>query len=255
MHRFFIHSQDLDTEKGKAFLRENTAAHVKKVLRLREGDEILVSDGQGSAYVSVISCTGKDWVEANLKEALPGSREPKCKVVLAQSLIKGEKMDLVVQKCTELGVKKIFPMVTRRTVVNLTPQKASRKIERWSTIAREAAQQSHRDEVPFIGELSSLEDILAEKGEDTLCLFLWEQEEKGSLKEILKKSNSFKEFKELLIFIGPEGGFAPEEAELAEFHGAYPATLGPRILRTETAAIAALTMVLYELDDLGGYYE
>jgi len=252
MHRFFVPLQDLDKEKGKVLLRDNRAAHIEKVLRLREGDEIIVSDGQGSSYLSVITRLGKNGVEADLKETLAGSREPELKVILAQSLVKGEKMDLVVQKATELGVKEIIPLVTHRTVVNLTPQKASRRIQRWSTIAREAAQQSHRDEIPFIGELAHLEDILNEKREKALCLFLWEQEKRGSLKEILKNS---KPFEELVIFVGPEGGFTPEEAELARCHGSFSATLGPRILRAETAALSALTMVLYELDDLGGYNE
>lgn len=252
MHRFFVQEKDLDKEKGKAFLGGEGADHVKKVLRLREGDEIVVADGRGNSYISVISLTGKGWVQADLKEPLPGSREPHLKVTLAQSLLKGEKMDLVIQKCTELGVKEIVPLVTERTVVNLPPQKANRKVSRWGKIAREAAQQSHRDRIPDIGEVAPLEKFLGERGGKTPCLFLWEQESRGSVKEVLKRTGLLEE---LIIFIGPEGGFTRGEAEMACSHGVPLATLGPRILRSETAAMAVLTMVLYELDDLGGLYE
>ncbi len=251
MHRFFVSPGDINKEEGKAIISGDTALHISRVLRLQKGDSIILADGSGNAYLSIILYIEKYKILAELKEPVREKSEPATRVILAQGLAKGEKMDHIVQKCTELGIAEIIPLVCERTVVRLSSQKVPGKIKRWQKISLAAAEQSQRDRVPTIKELSTIEEVLSGKNDQTLCLFLWEQEKKQGLKEILSNNPAH----EVLLLVGPEGGFSEAEADFALSYGAFPVTLGPRVLRTETASPAALTMVLYELDDLGGVYE
>ena len=252
MHRFFIGPEELNKEKGKALIGGEAARHLSRVLRLQRGDSIIVADGAGNAYWSIITDIQKERVLACLKEPVREKSEPATRVILAQGLARGEKMDHIVQKSTELGIAEIIPLACERAEVKLSPQKAPGKIKRWQKISRAAAEQSQRDLVPAIKELSTLEEVLSGRNEETtLSLFLWEQEKNQGIKGVLRNNPAH----EILLLVGPEGGFSRVEAELALLKGSFPVTLGPRILRTETASPAALTMVLYELDDLGGIYE
>ncbi|PKM83548.1 MAG: 16S rRNA (uracil(1498)-N(3))-methyltransferase [Firmicutes bacterium HGW-Firmicutes-13] len=252
MHRFFVKPEDINKDEGTAVISGEAVKHITRVLRLIRGDNMVIADGWGNSYLVEISALAKDKVLVNIVEALQEYREPPVKVVLAQALAKGEKMDYIVQKCTELGVSEIIPVVTERTVVKLDAEKAGDKILRWRKIARGAAEQSRRNFIPLIRKVSGLKEVLEGKNKETRCIFLWEQEREQGIKEVLRKAGSTKE---VMIIVGPEGGFSEVEADLALSWGAVPVTLGPRILRTETAGLAALTIVLYELGDLGGRYE
>ncbi len=258
MNRFFVNSEDIEEENGTAVVKGDAVNHITRVLRLRAGDTVIIADGIGSSYLVEIAATDKEKVLLKILEKMDESREPFLKVILAQALAKGEKMDYIVQKCTELGVSEIIPFISERTVVKLNDKKAREKVSRWQKIARGAAQQSQRNKVPLIREVSTLKEVLEGKGKETLCIFLWEQEQEQGIKDVLGRAAAVKgngtkeEEMEVMIIIGPEGGFSENEGEMASKFGVHSVLLGPRILRTETAALAALTIVSYELGDLGG---
>mgnify|MGYP002403718807 CR=1 FL=1 len=169
---------------------------------------------------------------------------------MLQGIAKGDKMDFIIQKCTELGIRRIIPVVTKRTVVQLTQEKAKKRQERWQRIAEETAKQSQRGLIPEVKEVTPLEEALKDLGDQPL-LIPWEEEKVQTMKEVLQ-ANKENNNSSLALLIGPEGGLDPEEVALAKTYQGIPVTLGPRILRTETAGMAALTMILYELGDLGG---
>ncbi|MDO9573492.1 MAG: 16S rRNA (uracil(1498)-N(3))-methyltransferase [Candidatus Contubernalis sp.] len=248
MNRFFIEPEDINEEEGTAVIRGEPVKHIGRVLRMGKGDSLVLADGRGFSYLGTIAKVDKDAVQVDIIEKLSRNAEPPIQVILAQALAKGEKMDLVVQKSTELGVQEIIPFICRRSVVKVSPENAQRKVQRWQKIAKGAAEQSHRDRIPNIKEIASLDNLLSQAQDVDLLLFLWEQEKQMGIKEVLKAQG---EVHRVMLLVGPEGGFTEEEAELAKSRGAIPVSLGPRILRTETAACAAVTMVLYELGDLG----
>ncbi|UNC93238.1 16S rRNA (uracil(1498)-N(3))-methyltransferase [Candidatus Contubernalis alkaliaceticus] len=248
MNRFFIDSEDINEEDGTAVIRGEPVKHISRVLRMRIKDPLIIADGQGNSYLCEINEIGREQVLASIKEKLIKRKETFLDLVLCQALTKGEKMDFIIQKSTELGVKKIIPFTAERSVVRISVDKARDRVNRWQKIAKGAAEQSHRDRIPEVGAITSLESILMENQDTGPVLFLWEQEEKRGLKEVLKENP---DIKKVLLLVGPEGGFTLQEAELALSQGAVSVSLGPRILRTETAAAAAVTMVLYELGDLG----
>lgn len=252
MNRFFIDSTDINEEKSLAEIRGEPVKHITRVLRMGVNDQLIIADGQGNSYLGEITEVSRDRVLVSIIQRLGKKREPALEVVLAQALTKGEKMDYIVQKCTELGVKKILPFAAERSVVKISESKARDKAARWQKIAKGAAEQSHRDRIPEVEAVTRLESILIEARETDLVLFLWEQEKNRGLKEVLKEQSTVKK---VTLLVGPEGGFTEKEVELAISRGAVSVTLGPRILRTETAAAAAVTMVLYELGDLGGANE
>jgi 16S rRNA (uracil1498-N3)-methyltransferase len=220
--------------------------HIATVLRMKAGEQLTLCDGQGTAYsvkITEISRTEiKTEVVGHAKQEL---RKPR--VILGQGLPKFDKMDLIVQKATELGVAGIVPLITERTVVKV--KDGGSRGARWQKIAREAAMQSNRPDIPQIGQIQSLKDFMVmpapgfpPPGPVTLHLFPWE-EGKEPVRNVLRKNHGIEN---VVVLIGPEGGFAPQEAELARTRGFHMVSLGPNILRTETAAIAVLSMIGYE---------
>jgi 16S rRNA (uracil1498-N3)-methyltransferase len=154
-------------------------------------------------------------------------------------------MDLIVQKSTELGVIRIIPLKTERSIVKVKPDKEDNKVARWQRIAKEAAEQSGRLIIPMVEGIMEYRDLFAIKNEFDLCIMLWEMEKEKTIKKVFQEN---KEVKRMLILIGPEGGFSHEEAETAKCEGFITATLGNRIVRTETASIATLSMLNYEYE-------
>jgi 16S rRNA (uracil1498-N3)-methyltransferase len=223
--------------------------HISRVLRLGRGSLLTVLDGRGKSYEAVIRELDRDEVICEITKQLLTTPACPVKVTLVQGIPKGDKMDLIIQKGTELGVSRVIPLICRRCVVKLEDDRITRKQERWQRIALEAAKQCRRPDVPEISAPAPLDKVLAGLPENCTALIPWEEENNVSLKEILYKNNAGGE---IYIFIGPEGGFTPEEVGLARASGIRPVTLGPRILRTETAGIAVLTMVLCRWGDLGG---
>ncbi|PRX28347.1 16S rRNA (uracil1498-N3)-methyltransferase [Orenia metallireducens] len=246
MHHFFVQSTDIND--GIVVIKGDDVAHITRSLRLDLGDEISVSDGEGQKYLTELLEFGEYFVKAKVLEEFKVQAEPRVKVTLVQGLPKSKKMDMIVQKCTEIGVEEFIPIDTKRTVVNLNKKKAQKRQERWQKIVEEAAKQSKRGKIPKVKELSDLKQIIGKFDSYDLVLVPWEDEESQGLKETL---GSNLEVERIMIIIGPEGGFSLEEIEQVKRAGAKSVTLGPRILRTETAGIATLSMVLYQLGDLG----
>ena len=246
MYQFRI-PKDLNGNKLEILGKE--AHHIANVLRLKEGATVGLFDGFGYKAIGTILDITNDRVLVELNNDRVANTEPPVEVTLYQALPKKDKFELVIQKATELGVAKIVPIITKRTIVHVDSEKSKKKVERWNKIAQEACKQSGRAYVPQISEPISFKTIFCEiKAE--LNLMPYEAETEKSLKQVLK---SFKVSipKGIGIFIGPEGGWDKEEVEMAVNKGIIPVTLGPRILRTETASLAVLTLILYELGDLG----
>lgn len=237
MHRFFSDPARTGMENG--FLAPDDARHALTVLRLSTGDRIEVIHG-GRSYLAEITSAEKKEVGCRFLEALP-SFEPLLSVTLFQGIPKSDKMDWIVQKATELGVSRIVPLSLSRCVSRPDPQESRRKTERWAKIAREAAKQSGRSMVPEISLPVTLRGMSSCESLPELNLVPWE-EAKGY--GLLSFRNDHPRLTSLGILIGPEGGIAPEEIRELTGIGFIPVTLGARILRTETAGLAAVSSIM-----------
>jgi 16S rRNA (uracil1498-N3)-methyltransferase len=223
--------------------------HLLNVLRLQPGEKIVGFDNSGRQWQGVIEAITKEAVECRIyAEELP-QVEARTKVYLVMGLAKGEKMEWVIQKGTELGMAGFIPLRTERAVVRLEGPKALERVSRWQKIAAEAVKQSRRVVEPVVSPIADWQDLTKALPPETQWLLPYEDEKTFSL------SNTLQEFKpeySIAILIGPEGGFTPHEvAKARENLKARSVSLGPRILRTETAALAALVMVLAHFADLG----
>jgi len=240
MHRFFVSPDNINN--NSVTISGEDVAHLSKVLRLREGENIIVCDSAGTDYECRIESISKTEAVASVISSTPNIAEPPINITIYQGLPKSDKMDYIVQKCVELGVNKIVPVITKRAVA--IPRDGDKKILRWQRIASEAAKQCGRGVLPQIGEIAEFKTIVKNVVlEDNLNIIPYENEKSFKLK------NALKPVKNINIFIGPEGGFDPEEIELAMTSGIQPVTLGPRILRTETAPIAVVSAVMYDIGD------
>ena len=222
--------------------------HIRNVMRLKPGEEISVSiGGDGKEYRYGIESYTEDSVLCRLRFVKDKEVELPVKVLLFQGLPKADKMDLIVQKAVELGAAEIIPVSMERCVVKLDAGKAAKKTARWQTIAESAASQSRRSIIPrVLAPMSMKESVEYAKEQTEVRVIPYElQEDDGSVKQYLE---SLKEGQSVSIFIGPEGGFAPGEVELAKEAGIRPISLGRRILRTETAGLAILSWLIYILE-------
>lgn len=238
MNRFYYREKDGHMVE----LTGDDAHHLARVLRLKPGDKIELGDGQGTAHLAEIITVEKERALCRLIEPLAG-REPDVTVALAFSLPKGDKADLVLQKATELGVRAFYPFISERSISRPAGEKTRIKNERWQKIIRSAAAQSKRDFLPEIAEVIDWSGLLALLPRFSRSIFFWEKEKSHPVKDVfagLKKGDH------LLLVVGPEGGFSDREVNEAISAGARPATLGPRILRAETAAIVVSALALYE---------
>jgi 16S rRNA (uracil1498-N3)-methyltransferase len=215
--------------------------HIVTVLRMKIGEELLLCDGAGVEYAVKIARIDRSEIETEI--TAERKREINTlRITLGQGLPKSDKMDLIVQKATELGAATIVPLATERTIVKIKDEE--KRVQRWRKIAREAAMQSHRPDIPEVESIRRFDDFLRTLDPDprTLLLFPWE-EGTEPIKNILRKNPGVTG---ITVLIGPEGGFSAAEAEVAKGRGFHLVSLGPNILRTETAAIAALGMLGYE---------
>jgi len=232
MHRFFTAPEQFPSITG------GDAHQIKDVLRMKIGEAIELLTGDGLVHKARLTNLAKDRIDCEIISSGPADSEPKIKVTLAQGLPKGRKMDLIVEKCVELGVHQIIPMLTERTVAK------EAKLERWQKIAKEASEQAKRAFIPEIKVPAKFSDVLQLKDQFALALVPWEEEDKTSLKQTLAANRSARA---ILLLIGPEGGFSKVEVESAIKAGFVSVSLGKRILRTETAGFAALAAITYEL--------
>ncbi len=244
MHRFFIEKRDIVNDR--VTIKGEDAHHISRVLRLKEGDTITLCDGEGIDYAAAVGNIDKHSIETVIKGKSPSKGEPGVNAVLYQGIPKSAKMDTIIQKCTELGVKRIVPIYTQRTVVILGSEKdKKKKLERWGKIAEEAAKQSGRGVIPYIDMPMTLSEAIKDAAALDMAIIPYELEKDLSIREVLKGNKA-----DIGFFIGPEGGFASEEIEEARKAGIVPVTLGSRILRTETAGIVVLTCIMYHYDQM-----
>ncbi len=248
MSRFFTDRGHVDREAGRLVITGDDVNHIKNVLRAVSGDRLLVSDGSGSEYSVSIESMEKDRITASILEIIPNRTEPPIDITLFQGVPKSDKMETIIQKCVELGIKKIVPVLTERTVVRFKDLKdMENKTARWRRISLEAAKQCNRGIIPRVEMPLELEKALAASQEYALRLIPYEEESDVGLREYISRHAAG----DICFFIGPEGGFAESEIGKARQYGIKPVTLGPRILRTETAGSAVLSILMYQLGDMG----
>ena len=222
--------------------------HLRDSLRITMGETLWFGNGQGTRYHTEITDVSKRAATGLILESIqePPRRTPR--LILGQSLLKGEKMDWAIQKATELGVDEFVPIESRHSVVQLKADRVEHQLARWQRIALEAAQQSEQWRVPIIAPPQSLAALLTSRGNETMTLMLAERKEGKSLQTVgLPRVATVS----MLVLIGPEGGWSKDEVQIADQAGIHPITLGPPILRAETAAIATISILQSRLGNLG----
>ncbi|MDO4299830.1 MAG: 16S rRNA (uracil(1498)-N(3))-methyltransferase [Clostridia bacterium] len=242
MPKFFVNSENINDHI--ITLDGENAKHIGNVLRAKKGDTITVCDGEGRDYECEITEITKKTVTAKITDIFTNDNEPDIKITLYQGLPKADKMELVIQKCIEIGVDRIVPVKTEHTVVKLEG-KEEKKLQRWNKIAESAAKQCGRGKIPVVDSVMSFKEAISEAASLDGAIIPYEKERENSLKTFAK---GFKG-KSIGIFIGPEGGFSNKEIDFALSKGVQSVTLGKRILRTETAGLVTSVILLYELED------
>ena len=231
--QFYNHTVDIKDENFN---------HIKNVLRMKIDDELIVSCKEtGNSFLCKISEIGDNKIVCKIIEERE-STEPKVEVTLFQGIPKSDKMELIIQKTVEVGINKIYPVEMKFCIGKI---KDNKKITRWQTIAEAAAKQSKRNIIPTIENLISFKEMAEVLKEYDLALVAYENEEKTNIKEVLQQNP---DTKKIAIIIGPEGGISKEEVESLVSNGTKEVSLGKRILRTETASISMLSMIMYQYD-------
>ncbi|MCI8292721.1 MAG: 16S rRNA (uracil(1498)-N(3))-methyltransferase [Hespellia sp.] len=244
MHHFFVTNEQV--EEDQIHINGADVNHICNVLRMQTGDELEISDGTGREYVCQIREIAGEEVILTILQRRTAVSELPSRVCLIQGLPKGDKMDLIVQKAVELGVSEIIPVEMKRTVVKLDVKKAEKKKIRWNRIAEGAAKQSKRGIIPKVEEVLSFAKALERVKEMEVLLIPYECAE--DMKQTRRVMEAIRPGDSIAIWIGPEGGFEEEEIRQMKEHGGVPITLGHRILRTETAGLAMLSILMYHLE-------
>ena len=250
MRKFFVKSNQIND--NYISIIDEDVNHIKNVLRLAIGEKIKICDKDNSKnYVSeIIEITNQE-VKCAIVEEVEGEAEGNVELHIYQGLPKAYKMELILQKGTELGVSKFIPVALKRCIVKLDGKDAVKKIERWQKITEVASKQSGRDIVPEVANIETINDICNKIGDYDLVMLAYELEENNYIKTELLKIKNTKENYKIAIVIGPEGGIDDKEAEKLREAGAKVVSLGKRILRTETVALQVSSIVMYELENGG----
>ena len=247
MSGFFVAPENVSENEIR--ITGSDVNHIKNVMRMKAGDVINVSDGTGFTYVCEIAGFQKDELLLGIKSREFSGSELKTRISLFQGLPKKDKMEFIIQKAVELGVYDIYPVITERTVVKIDDRKVADRVERWNRISESAAKQSGRGIIPVVHEPISFKNALTLAAETCDTVLIPYENAQGMayadkcFTEAVKKSSS-------AVFIGPEGGFSEEEAEAAVAAGALAVSLGSRILRTETAGMTALSIMMFKAETL-----
>ena len=239
--RFFTDTAGMSAGGGdRLYISGEDARHIAKVLRVRPGDRLTLCNGAGTDFLCEVTSVSPDKTECRVLEAKPSVSEPGVRVTIYAAVTKGDRMDFLIQKAVELGVFRIVPVITGRCV--FVPDEKSRKnrLKRWNRIAYEASKQSGRGIIPEVGDFIGFKDAVGEAAGAELALIAYEREE-SPLRMALESCR----FGEVSLLTGPEGGFEEREVELATAAGMVPVSLGKRILRAETAPLAALAAIMY----------
>ncbi|MBQ2981708.1 MAG: 16S rRNA (uracil(1498)-N(3))-methyltransferase [Lachnospiraceae bacterium] len=245
MHHFFVSPDQID--ERYVTITGGDVNHIKNVLRMKIDEELLISNGQDKDYYCKIESISDNEIKALiLDEEFEGTELP-TELYLFQGLPKSDKMELIIQKAVELGVKEIIPVATKRCVVKLDDKKEASKIKRWQAISESAAKQSRRTIIPEISSVMSFREAINRAKEFELGIIPYENfKDMTETKEVL---NKVQKGIKIGIFIGPEGGFEESEIQYALENGIHPISLGKRILRTETAGLAILSVLMFQLED------
>lgn len=244
MHHFFAEPSQI--ADGKVTINGADVNHMKNVLRMKPGEQVEISDGDGLRYICVIENFADECVHLRIEDVEADAVELPSKIYLFQALPKSDKMELIVQKAVELGAFEVIPVVTKRAVVKLDEKKAAKKVQRWNAISEGAAKQSGRSIVPKVHDVLSYAEALEYARQMDVRLIPYE---KASGMEVTRQAvETILPGQSVAVFIGPEGGFEEAEVEQAEEAGALPVSLGKRILRTETAGLAVLSVLMYHLE-------
>lgn len=248
MHHFFVKPEQvkpINASEKMIKIIGSDVNHAKNVLRIKPGEKILISDGCGRDFLCRTVCVEDEQILAKA-ETEEESRELSSRITLYQGLPKNDKMEMIIQKAVELGVWRIIPVMTKYTVVKLDKKKEEGKRKRWQMIAESAAKQSQRSIIPEILPVTALKEALSQRSSYDLFLFADEHEERmGETAKILEKIGNHQE---IALLIGPEGGFSQEEVLAAKEAGLTSVSLGRRILRTETAGLALLSVLMIQLE-------
>lgn len=244
MHHFFTDPSQVRDDK--IFIEGTDVNHMKNVLRMRPKEQVQISDQSGWNYLCELEAFEEKQARFRILETQRSQNELKSRLYLFQGLPKSDKMELIIQKAVELGVYEVIPVATHRAVVKLDEKKAAKKIARWNAIAEGAAKQSGRDVIPTVKNVMTLGEALAYAADLDLLLMPYEDEE--GMEKTRRVINGIRQGQSVGIFIGPEGGFEEAEVQKAQEKGAVPITLGRRILRTETAGLAVLSILMYHLE-------
>lgn len=222
-------------------------------MRQKIGDEVICNHPSGEAAICTITQLSNDEVHANVNKWLDSNTELPVQVTIAQGLPKGSKLELILQKGTELGAHEFCLIQADRSIVKWDPKKANQRIKRYKKIMQEASEQCHRNFVPTIKEADTIKGLLAHKNDYDFILFAYEEEAKSTHYSSLSKAlQKIKQNDKILIFIGPEGGFSTNEVQLLKENNCMPVRLGRRILRTETASMYLLASMSYHFEELNG---
>lgn len=244
MQQFFAEPSWI--RENKIFMQGSDVNHIRNVLRMKPGEDVRVNDGRGKKYLCCISSYEEQTAVLDILKELDSDTELPSRIILFQGLPKGDKMEWIVQKAVELGAYSIVPFAAKRSVVKLDEKKAAKKRARWQLIAKGAAEQSGRGIIPEVSTVRTFAEALGMAGELDVVLIPYELEE--GMKETARVLENIECGQSVGIFIGPEGGFEEEEVERAKEAGAYAITLGKRILRTETAGLTTLSVLMYHLE-------
>lgn len=235
-------------EAGRIAVTGQDVNHMKNVLRIRPGEEILISDGTGRDYRCLVERLDSQCVETVILEAAQSDRELPSRIWLFQGLPKSDKMELIIQKAVELGAAAIVPVATRNAVVKLDGKKAESKVKRWQAIAESAAKQSRRSVIPKVYGVMSLKEAYGFVKEKEFAVRMIPYEKAEGMEATRSVLEYVGPGQDIAVFIGPEGGFEEEEVRQALEAGVLPVSLGKRILRTETAGLAVLSVLMMKLE-------
>jgi 16S rRNA (uracil1498-N3)-methyltransferase len=245
MRQLFVDSSAIISEK--VYIRGELAHRITRVLRVRVGERLILLDGNGLQYLVQLERIDSGEVDAVVLSINRVTNEPNIKITLCQALLKNDRFDWVLQKCTEIGVSKFVPMLCSRTIPRLNNASNLKRLTRWERIITEAAEQSQRTVIPEVCSPIKFGDACQMVNSEASAFIPWEEENSMGIRKALlgNKLNT-----EVYIFIGPEGGFEYDEVDLAKSFGIWPVSIGKRILRSETAGLVTSSIVLYEAGEL-----
>jgi 16S rRNA (uracil1498-N3)-methyltransferase len=245
MQHFFVPPEQV--KEDEIHILGTDVNHIRNVLRMKIGEQLKISDGNNRNYLCEIARLDKEEILCHVLESELPDTELSSRLVLFQGLPKSDKMELIIQKAVELGAAEIVPVATRRTIVRMDEKKAAKKVQRWNSIAESACKQSGRSRIPVVSKVVNFEEALNYARQLDHRLIPYELAD--NMEDTRKILSSIEKGQSVGIFIGPEGGFEREEVEQAMTYGTKPVTLGRRILRTETAGLAMLSVLMFQLEE------